>query len=203
VVAHHTGVAKNIMEPDFPGRSFELWADPEMISRLDEWTAQQVSSRAEVSVKELLDEWSEYSKVLMSMMRGQEAWPEGAPPFAERVVTTDLAAHEQDIYGALGVVAQRESPAVKIGLSSYIGGLGFKFQSLGAPALGFDCGDRQWVAGEGEPAATVKTSRWELFRALSGRRAPEQIRALEWDGDPEPFVRFFYPYSPRTDALVE
>jgi len=156
-----------------------------------------------MDLKEILDEWSEHSGMITAMAKGERPWPDAAPPFSDRIVITDVGAHEQDVYGALGLVQHRESPAVKIGVSSYIGGLDLKLQALQSPAVGFVADDRQWVAGEGAPAATVTASRFELFRALSGRRAPEQVRALQWVGDPEPFVRFFYPYSPRTDALVE
>lgn len=66
-----------------------------------------------------------------------------------------------------------------------------------------DFGEKSDVAGDGEPGATVKTNRFEFFRAMSGRRSPDQIRAYEWDGDPEPYIPFFYPYGIREEALVE
>ena len=63
---------------------------------------------------------------------------------------------------------------------------------------------RSWLTGGDEPTATVKIrSRFELFRALSGRRGLDQLRAYEWDGDPETYVHYFYPYGIRKDALVE
>jgi hypothetical protein len=51
--------------------------------------------------------------------------------------------------------------------------------------------------------ATLSGEPWELARAVSGRRSPDQIRAYEWEGDPEPFIKLFYPYGLRTDSLVE
>jgi hypothetical protein len=71
------------------------------------------------------------------------------------------------------------------------------------PPLRFDVGDKSYTAGEGEAAATVHASRFELFRAMSGRRSPEQIRAYRWEGDADPYIPYFYPYGARGDALHE
>jgi hypothetical protein len=49
----------------------------------------------------------------------------------------------------------------------------------------------------------VSADPFELARAVNGRRSPEQIRAFDWEGDPEPFMHLFYPYGPRSEALVE
>ena len=44
---------------------------------------------------------------------------------------------------------------------------------------------------------------FELFRALSGRRTIEQVRALAWDGDPEPHLGLFAPYPMPASPLAE
>jgi hypothetical protein len=91
---------------------------------------------------------------------------------------------------------------VKLGTSGYIATMGFRLSSVGIPPLAFDYGKTS-VTGEGEPAATVRASRFEFFRSLSGRRSPDQIRAYDWAGDPEPYIHYFYPYGVRADALIE
>jgi hypothetical protein len=45
----------------------------------------------------------------------------------------------------------------------------------GLPALGLCTEHGEYVAGEGTPGVTVTTTRWELFRALYGRRSESQI----------------------------
>jgi hypothetical protein len=125
------------------------------------------------------------------------------PWFSDRVILTDLAVHQQDIFGTLGIKKERESAQVKIGLAGYIGTMDFRLKDAGSPAMRFAAGEKSWVAGDGEPAATVRSNRFELFRAMSGRRNPGQIRSYDWTGDPEPFIPFFYPYGVRADALVE
>jgi hypothetical protein len=41
-----------------------------------------------------------------------------------------------------------------------------------------------------------------LFRALHGRRTVEQVRAMDWDGDPEPWLSAFFLFGP-TERKVE
>ena len=97
----------------------------------------------------------------------------------------------------------RDEAPVAIGFSTYRAGVDLRIQTSGGPSLRFVTEDKEWVAGGGEPVATVRASRFELFRALSGRRSPDQVHAYEWQGNPEPFLGFFYPYGIREEALVE
>ena len=98
----------------------------------------------------------------------------------------------------------REGPPVKIGVAGYIAIIGLRLQGDGGRTIAFEAPGKRWVVGNGEdPDATIRASRFELFRALSGRRSPEQVRAYDWTGDPEPFIQYFYPYGVRAEALVE
>jgi hypothetical protein len=119
------------------------------------------------------------------------------------VLLTDLAVHQQDIFGAFGIERARDAAPIKIATSGYVVVMGLRLAGAGIPPLQLDAGEKVYVTGDGEPAATVKATRFEFFRALSGRRSPEQIKAYEWEGDPEPYVPYFYPYGIRKDALVE
>ncbi|MGH2757086.1 MAG: hypothetical protein ACRDI3_04790, partial [Actinomycetota bacterium] len=159
--------------------------------------------RADKPMDELFKEWDEAAARLVARLRGHAPWPDVVPAFADRVLITDLGVHQQDIYGAFGIERDRESPPVKIGASAYIVAVGWRLQAEGGGTIAFEA-DKRWVAGPSEePDATVRATRFELFRALSGRRNPDQIRAYDWDGDPEPFINYFYPYGVREEALVE
>ena len=203
VISHLAGVAKGASGGDFPRDFFNTYGDELGVRRLNEWTANHLTEREERSLQDTLDEWAGYAKELTQMIKGERPMPDAAPPFAERVVLTDLAAHQQDIYGALGLVRGRESAPVKIGASSYVGLMDFRLQKAGMPALHVDAGDRSWTIGGDEAKTGVKASRFELFRALSGRRNPDQIMAYEWSGEPDGYVEYFYPYGIRKEALVE
>ncbi|MBA2726412.1 MAG: maleylpyruvate isomerase family mycothiol-dependent enzyme [Actinobacteria bacterium] len=203
VVAHLAADATFVIAGDFPGEIFQAFGDAATVTTINNWTARQLKERAGRPLDELLRELKDSGNVLAAMMRGEEPWPEDSFIFLDRVILTDAAVHQQDIFGALGIERARQSAAIKIGLSGYIATVGWRLASASLPPLRFDVGDKQYTAGEGEPGATVHTSRFEFFRAMSGRRNPDQISSYEWDGDPKPYIPYFYPYGMRDDALVE
>ena len=158
----------------------------------DEWTAAQVDARRNRSRDELLAEWDERGPDL-------EALLDKLPPQSAASIVGDIATHEADIYGAVGRADARDSDGVRLALERYVAALGARVTEAGLPAV--RVGDV--VAGDGEPAAGVKASPFELLRALTGRRSPEQIRALDWDGDPEPYVAIFSAYGVPEAPVVE
>jgi hypothetical protein len=55
-----------------------------------------------------------------------------------------------------------------------------------------------------EPAeATLRISKFELTRAGSGRRSPNQMRSYDWSSDPEPYVKLMPSFGPRDTDLIE
>jgi hypothetical protein len=78
-----------------------------------------------------------------------------------------------------------------------------RLQADGTGAAAIEASGKRWVVGGDEPGATLRTNRFELFRALSGRRSLDQLRSYDWDGNPEPLLPYFYPYGPRAESLVE
>jgi uncharacterized protein (TIGR03083 family) len=203
IAAHLTGDAACLLKGDFPKEFFEAFGDEAAVVKLNEWTAGMVKDRADMAIPQLMEEWDRSAESIVKMMRGDEPWPEELPWFADRVLVTDLAVHQQDINGALGIEKDRDAPQVKIGLTGYIATMDFRLQSAGKPAVRLTSGDKEWTAGGDDPVATVSASRFELFRAMSGRRNPDQIRAYDWEGDAEPFIPYFYPYGVRAEPLVE
>jgi uncharacterized protein (TIGR03083 family) len=203
VVTHLAADASCAIVGDFPTEFFQAFGEPAAVTKVNNWTTGQLADRKDRSLEELLQEWKTSATELTAMMRGEKPWPEGLVPFSDRVLLTDLTVHQQDIFGALGIDRARESAPIKVGLSGYIATMGWRLAPAGIAPLRFDLGEKSYVAGEGEPGATVRASRFELFRAMSGRRSPEQVAAYDWDGDPEPYIPFFYPYGVRQEALVE
>lgn len=203
VVAHLAADAAYVVSGDFPVEFFEAFGNDSAVVVLNDWTGRQLEERKDRSVEELLAEWESSAAELTAMMRGEKPWPDGILGFADLIVLTDAAVHQQDIFGALGIERGREDVPIKIGLSGYIATMGWRLAPAGVAPLRLDVGDKSYTAGEGEPGATVRANRFEFFRAMSGRRSPEQIAAYEWDGDPQPYIPYFYPYGIRKDALVE
>jgi uncharacterized protein (TIGR03083 family) len=203
LVAHLAGVAEGALAGNFPREFFESWGEPEGVRKLNSWTSAQVTDRKEESLETILEEWEKHATALVPMLDGGATVPPEFPPFADRVMVTDVGVHEQDIYGALGLERHRDAAPVKVGSSSYAAMMDIHIRKAGASPLLLDAGEKKWVVGGDEPDGSVRTTRFEFFRALSGRRSPDQIRAYEWSGDPGPFIDFFYPYGVRADALVE
>lgn len=203
IVSHLVGDVEHMFRGDFPNEFFGAIGDAPAVARLNEWTNGHLEARKERSFDDIVAEWDDLTPTLVSMLRGEAEWPDGVPFFADRVLVTDLGVHQQDLFGAFGVVREREGPTVRIGSSSYMAMLDIRLKADGRGALAVETPDKSWLAGGDQPSATLRTDRFELFRALSGRRSLDQLRSYYWDGDPEPFLSYFYPYGVREEPLVE
>ena len=183
LLAHLAGVTTDIVQGNLDG----VGTDP--------WTAQQVAARRDRSVEELLAEWNEQGPVVESM----------ADEFGRAAgrLVSDAAAHEHDIRGALGAPGARDSDAIALSFA-YIGDtLGGELDRAGMGALRVRHGDEQSTFGTDTPMATLRTTRFEFVRALTGRRSLRQIAAYDWDGDVEPDRLVLGIFAARSDDLVE
>jgi hypothetical protein len=77
-----------------------------------------------MTIAEALAEWARYLPRVLAVLRGDEPLPPGSMPSHDWVIVSDIAAHGQDLRGALDLPADRESAAVTLGLQRYIAGLG-------------------------------------------------------------------------------
>jgi len=184
VIAHVTGVCADVLTGNIEGVATESW------------TARQVAERNDRSLAEILSEWSEVAPQVEAV----------APQFPARMDeqwVLDLTTHEQDVRGALGRPGGRDAAGLLVGLDfAATMGLAESIRARRLPALRVRTADREWIAGDGEPAATVEGSAFELFRALTGRRSASQIRSLNWEGDAGAFVSAF-EFGPFTFPAVE
>ena len=64
-------------------------------------------------------------------------------------------------------------------------------------------GDKSLVAGNGDPVISVAADPFEMLRSLTGRRTREQIRGLDWSGDPELYLDLFSMYGMPERELDE
>ena len=69
--------------------------------------------------------------------------------------------------------------------------------------IAVDLDERTVTLGAGDPGATVRASRFEVLRAMGGRRSADQVLAYGWDGDPTPYVALMSSYASRAEPLVE
>jgi uncharacterized protein (TIGR03083 family) len=204
VVAHLTGTAAEVVA----GRPFadinllDAWKDPAQAASRDAMTAAQVDARRAMELKEILGEWTGHVEVLLPMLRGDRPFPLPVP-FTDEIVVIDLATHAQDVRGALGTPGDRDSAGVRAALRGYSTALGLRIRAVGLPALCLRYAEGEQVLGDGEAAATLAGERFEVYRALAGRRSTEQIRAMEWTGNSDPYLPLIPAYGPPTEPIQE
>jgi uncharacterized protein (TIGR03083 family) len=202
LVAHMTGVAADAIAARFPAVDpHGTWA--ERRHTVDAFTAGHVDRRRRMATDEVLAEWAGHVPVLARMLRREQPFPAGSLPSIDWMVISDIAAHAQDLRGALHMPGDRDSAGVALGLQRYVTGVSQRIIAAGLPALRLRTKDREYVAGRGSPAATVTAGQWELFRALCSRRSPSQLRALRWSGDAELYLPLLPAYGERGDDLIE
>ena len=162
----------------------------------DEWTARQVAARRDVPPGSVLDEWNSKHPAFMRAFSD-------IPPIYQLAFVADVVNHEADIRGALGMPRADAGKAMGIAREFYVTTLKQRLDERGLPAVRLRTDDEELTVGDGEPAATVSGDAYEILRALSGRRTPDQVRALKWEGDAEQYVAVFshHPYttSPISD----
>jgi uncharacterized protein (TIGR03083 family) len=110
----------------------------------------------------------------------------------------DVLVHEHDIRGALGLAGPSDEEMVDSVLQLTVDRLGERIPS----ALRIKAATTEWVVGPGEPAATVTTDSYELFRALFGRRSDAQVLAWDWEGDGKPYLDELSFFGPLPDKDV-
>jgi uncharacterized protein (TIGR03083 family) len=186
VVAHVTGVASDLATARIPPE-LDLVAslsDPEQAEMRDEVTAEQVASRRNRTIADIADEWNRHLNEVLAMIRGEKPFPRPVP-FADAVLVTDLAVHAQDVRNATGRQGDRDSAGVRIALASYAAALMLRLAQHGLAAL------------------RLRYDGKEIFRALAGRRTVDQMLAMDWEGDPKPYVDVLPAYEPPARPLPE
>jgi uncharacterized protein (TIGR03083 family) len=161
----------------------------------DDDTATQVAERKDRDIRELLDEWAPN---VPAMCEGAQAGL--VPPN----LAVDALTHEQDIRGALGAGPSLTPEELRFCTNLYAFGCGYGLKQAGIPPLAIAATDSDFAftAGVGEPAASVRASEFELFRALSGRRSRAQVTAYDWTGDPAPYLDRFNIFGALPDEDV-
>jgi uncharacterized protein (TIGR03083 family) len=180
VIAHLVGFFTAYREGD-PKEAFSQgWADA------------QVTNRKGRSLGDCLTEWSELLNDPGDLFESHLAL----------VAVSDVLAHEQDLRTALNRPGARDDenivPAVEMGLSF----VDKKVQAEKLPALRIVTEEIDRSMGQGQPSAQLRTTTFDLFRTLHGRRTVDQVRAMDWNGDPQPWMHALFVFGP-TQTEVE
>jgi len=143
------------------------------------WTAAQVDKRRAWTVEEILVDWERHGEAVDAMI-------DGAPEGTFGQLLFDAWTHEQDLRGMFATPGGRDVLAAQ---QAYYWGTNVFDQRDRAgqrPALALSTEGGTRTVGVGDPISTVRTSRFELLRAMTGRRSSAQVRGYEWTGDPDP-----------------
>lgn len=152
----------------------------------DAWTERQVAERADRDVAELLAEWAEHAPRVEATI--DDLGLEGYRIFY------DAAMHEDDLREALRLpLATGPTHAEVLGGLAAVTGQ----RLTGLPPLQVRAGERSWSYCDAPPVAVLTApDEGELARVLAGRRSAEQLRSLDWSGDPEPYLDALTQFRP-------
>lgn len=194
LVAHLTGVAEDSARGTYFAEAIDAWRDPALAAARDRWTAGQVADRRGTDLPALLREFDGHARTLVGLLHRGSGAMDGAPAWLVSSPAADLSVHLDDLREALGLAPDPGSAVARFGFAMYRQWLHARLVQQGLPALRLRAGEREWVAGRGEPAATLTADRHELFRTITGRRGAERVRGYAWDGDPDPYLPVISPY---------
>lgn len=198
------GFAEALIEGLWNEDYSDAWSDNELRQRLQGRFQAMIDLRRDRSGEDVLKEWTALAPRMERMMAGHEPFPPGIHPFAAWTYLWAVVQNAHNIWTALGVASKdRDSEATSLCLESAIYWLDMRLQAKQIPALRVRTAEQEWVIGDGIPQATVTAPKFELFRALSGRRSLDQIMAFSWDGDAKPYLAVFSPFDPPVDAIIE
>ncbi|MDA3040253.1 MAG: maleylpyruvate isomerase family mycothiol-dependent enzyme [Actinomycetota bacterium] len=159
----------------------------------DDWTAAQVRERAGRSIAVVLAEWLDLAEQVDRVTADD--------PFTGVRLTADLVTHHLDVLAALGRRQDTDTAAVRTGLLRYGPFFCERARDAGLPTVRIVAGHQRWQSHDGHPSVVLTGSAFELLRAFSGRRSAAQVRAMDWSGDPEPYLAVVTPYGlPEVDV---
>jgi uncharacterized protein (TIGR03083 family) len=161
VLAHVVGVTDDVVN----GRMEGVATDP--------WTAAQVDARRGASIDDLLAEWDTTGPAFEALLAATPMEIAGQAVF-------DSMTHEHDIRHALGCPGARDGDAVDLAWEWV---MAMRGQGT-APTTRFVTEQGEEVVGAGEPVVTIEASRFEVLRALTGRRSAAEVEAYGWNPRP-------------------
>ena len=204
-MAHVTGIAVDAAAGALPAdvNLLEQFRDDDVVRARDAFADGQVHRRGGRTSAEVVAEWDAAEPAVVDRL-DRDGHDPAALPFAfDVVLVTDLCVHADDVAAAVGVPAHRHTAATRVALAGYCFGVDHRLRALGLPALVLRYDGKERMIGEGPAAATVTADRWELLRVLAGRRSRAQIAALDWTGDPGPYLPLLPAYGERAGDLIE
>jgi uncharacterized protein (TIGR03083 family) len=142
------------------------------------WTGKQIADRSGGSVTDLLEEWDKTGPAFEDSLEGLG--------FLGAIFVMDVTMHLDDVREALGrPLGSSETEALV--LDRLVKQAGKRAEGIGSLTL--TAGEQSWTIGTGSPTTALAVAdAQELSRVLGARRDDDTVRALDWTGDPEPWI---------------
>src|SRR4051794_4449375 len=169
VLAHLVGITADLNAQRFGGGD------------ADAWTELQIEARRLSSIDELAAEWDREGPQFETGLR-LFGYQFGAHYLG------DLVLHVADVKIALGLPAERDDIVIAVALDFYLASLEESLQQIEAGAVEVRVGNECWRLGRGKTRSSLEADRFELLRALGGRRTLPQVAAMAWTGDSDAIV---------------
>jgi uncharacterized protein (TIGR03083 family) len=185
VLSHLSGVCADVVAGNLDGVTTDMW------------TAAQVAPRRDWSTDRLLAEWQEQGTAVEALIRQVPDLPDWT------TFLFDAATHEQDIRGALGAPGERDIEPIRTLAEIVAGGARQRVEYAAGGTIRFEFDDGTVVCASDEPAASLRTSHFEVFRSTTGRRSLAQMLAYDWDPSPRPDLLTLGIFEPRATDLFE
>jgi len=199
VAAHLAGVCDDAVHGNMGGvvAQGDLLVTVSKPGRVNDWTDAHVTKRADWPIDQVLDDWAEHAVQVEASMNALH------PAIGQMVA--DAVTHEHDMRGGLGTPGARDSVAMVIAVDWVLRLLSKRLTREALGTLRIEHEGSVVELGAGEPVTRLGTSRFEIARAVTGRRSMAQIHAMGWDGPLDPSVLVLAPelLPPRTTDLVE
>ena len=176
-VAHLTGVAEDLAAGRWPTGG-----------PTEEWTSGHVARGRDLPVPELAERWAAAGSAVEALLAERTVWP----------VVLDAGAHELDVRNAVGDRGGRDTDVVTIGATVLLKGL----QVPRPLVVRTEWAEVRVGPEDGEPV-TLTTTTYEAFRWRLGRRSRAQLAAMDWSGDPAPYLDHLCVFGPATADVIE
>jgi uncharacterized protein (TIGR03083 family) len=171
---------------------FSVYASDGMEGFSQDWGERGVQARRDRSLEMCFEELAQHLRDPGDLFESHLA----------RVAAADVLAHEQDIRNALGRPGAEDDEGIVGAIELALTFVEKQTEDESLPTLRIVTDDVDHDIGSGDPAVTLRTSTLELFRTLHGRRTIDQMRALDWEGDPDPWIPHLAIFGP-TESVVE